>query len=188
MKACSVTVSPRRHGPTQIILHAVLLWSSPRHISVSLSLCVLAVFSPTMPSLSILRFFFVLPIINILSLSLHNSGDQSPVAMAMEPPKQVCVFAWLLWWVRACSLAACRLYLLLHQSERWGLRRWRRSPAPPLPPPPPPPPPARLSGRDALTCHTWLPLGSVQNNDQIQRGEKKRNTRTAVRPVLFLSS
>lgn len=33
----------------------------------------------------------------------------------------------------------------------------------------------QLSSQDALTCHTWLPFSSVQNNDQIQRKGKERN-------------
>lgn len=32
----------------------------------------------------------------------------------------------------------------------------------------------QLSRRDALTCHTRLPLSSVQNNDQIQREKKNK--------------
>lgn len=52
-----------------------------------------------------------------------------------------------------------------YQSKQRGLWWWRCSPALPfhsewL---------WQLSSRDALTCHTWLPLSSVQNNDQIQR-------------------
>lgn len=51
----------------------------------------LVVFSPTMPPLPFLhRCFF--SIINILSLTLLNTGDQSLVAMAMKPPMQVWVY------------------------------------------------------------------------------------------------
>lgn len=45
-----------------------------------------------MPSLSILCYCFS-SIINILFLPQHNTGNQSPVAIAMKPPMQVCVLA-----------------------------------------------------------------------------------------------
>lgn len=48
----------------------------------------LVVLSASIPLLSLLHPCFF-PIINILSLSLFNSGDQSPDTMATKPPMQV---------------------------------------------------------------------------------------------------
>lgn len=111
----------------------------------------------------------------IFWLSLHNSGDQSPVAMAMKPPMQV--------YVRVCVF-------LLHAdctcSSPVGAAR---------------PPPVMLlsctapriqSGFDSCLVEMLSPatLGFLSAlcriMTKIQRGEK--NTQSAVRLVLFLSS
>lgn len=88
----------------------------------SLSLCVLAAFSPTVPSLSILRFFFFFfPVINILSLSLYITlgiNHQLPWRWS-HPSRCVCVRLTPLVGacVLACSLADCTCFSTSQSGE-----------------------------------------------------------------------
>lgn len=143
------------------------LWSFPQHISVSLSACIFAVFSPTMPSLSILRRCFF-PVINILALSCYiTQGINHRLPWRWNHPCRcmcqldassvgmfVCLLYTRLYLLFLPPVRAVRpsrvMRLLLHSEWLW-----------------------QLSRRDALTCHTRLPLSSVQNNDWIQRHKKK---------------
>ena len=152
------------------------LWSIPLHISVSLYVYI-SLFSHPLCRHSLSSAAACSPSL-IFPLSLHNSGDQSPVAMAIKPPVQVYALVWFLRSVFVC-LPVHRLYLLL--TSRSGeasagdaaLLHWTCLLAEWL---------WQLSGRDALTCHTWLPLSSVQNDDQIQRG---KNTHSSVKLILL---
>lgn len=146
------------------------LWSVPQHISVSLSACIFAVFSPTMPSLSILRRCFF-PVINILALSCYiTQGINHRLPWRWNHPCRcmcqldassvgmfVCLLYTRLYLLFLPPVRAVRpsrvMRLLLHSEWLW-----------------------QLSRRDALTCHTRLPLSSVQNNDWIQRHKKKMHT------------
>lgn len=100
--------------PNTHFFHPVLgtlVWGSARPFASVL---------PTTPLLCILcrRFF---PAINSLPLPpLHNSGDQSLVAMVTRPPMRgVCVPVTPVACRRRCVCVACWLYLPLHPSERW---------------------------------------------------------------------
>lgn len=115
----------------------------------------------------------------IFPLSQHNSGDQSLVAMAIKPPMQVCVCVCvcLRVCVRACRNNSC-VQCAAH-TDCTCLSAVRATRPPPVMPLSAMPSRSewlwQLSSQDALTCHTWIPFSSVQNNDQIQRKGKERN-------------